>query len=279
MGFRFSKSFRVLPGVRVNLSRSGISTTLGGRGASVNVSKRGTRATVGLPGTGLSYTTPVGRRAAGATREAQRGVGLLGLLGRGVVWLVGVMVASALLLQVLPAAWGPAVGLISIGLVSVAMWWWTRSPPTVLPVRQAEPEEAPDHDEDAAPQLPPGGFKWPALGHFDADIVGESFYQPVLARLAGNHGDFSAERECEALLLPEPDNEHDALAVAVLIDGHKVGYLGRDEARLFRRRLGARKLKDQPTRCDAMIVGGGKAAKSSQRFHYGVRLDIKPLDV
>ena len=43
MGFRFRESFRILPGVRMNLSRSGRSWSFGGRGATMNVSNRGVR--------------------------------------------------------------------------------------------------------------------------------------------------------------------------------------------------------------------------------------------
>jgi len=57
LGFRFSRSVKILPGVRLNFSGSGISTSIGPRGATINIGKRGTRATVGLPGTGLSYST------------------------------------------------------------------------------------------------------------------------------------------------------------------------------------------------------------------------------
>lgn len=57
MGFRFRKSLRIAPGIRINLSKSGISTSLGGAGASINLSSRGTRHTVGLPGTGLSFSS------------------------------------------------------------------------------------------------------------------------------------------------------------------------------------------------------------------------------
>lgn len=56
MGLRFRRTLRLLPGVRVNLSKSGASLSLGGRGATVNLSSRGVRRTVGLPGTGLSYS-------------------------------------------------------------------------------------------------------------------------------------------------------------------------------------------------------------------------------
>lgn len=56
MAFRFRKSVKVAPGIRLNFSKSGVSTSIGGRGARVNFSKRGVRTTVGLPGTGLSYS-------------------------------------------------------------------------------------------------------------------------------------------------------------------------------------------------------------------------------
>jgi len=52
MGFRFQRRIKIAPGVRLNLSKSGISTSVGGRGLTLN--SRGT-ATVGIPGTGLSY--------------------------------------------------------------------------------------------------------------------------------------------------------------------------------------------------------------------------------
>ncbi|MFD1611816.1 DUF4236 domain-containing protein [Sphingomonas tabacisoli] len=61
MGFRFRRSVRLMPGVRLNFSSRGVSTSLGGRGATVNLSRRGTRATVGIPGSGLSYSTLLSR--------------------------------------------------------------------------------------------------------------------------------------------------------------------------------------------------------------------------
>lgn len=54
MSFRFRKSVKIAPGIRVNFSKSGISTSIGKRGAIVNISKRGTRVTAGIPGTGIS---------------------------------------------------------------------------------------------------------------------------------------------------------------------------------------------------------------------------------
>lgn len=56
MPFRFYRRKRILPGITLNLSRSGPSVSLGIRGARVTVGPKGNRATVGLPGTGLFYT-------------------------------------------------------------------------------------------------------------------------------------------------------------------------------------------------------------------------------
>lgn len=53
---RFRRSRSVLPGVRVNLSKSGPSVSLGPRGAKLTVGATGIRTTVGLPGSGLSLT-------------------------------------------------------------------------------------------------------------------------------------------------------------------------------------------------------------------------------
>ena len=59
MGFRFQKRFSILPGVRINLSKSGASASVGSRGADVNIGPRGVSANAGIPGTGLSYRTKV----------------------------------------------------------------------------------------------------------------------------------------------------------------------------------------------------------------------------
>ena len=55
MGFRFQKRISLLPGIRLNLSKSGASLTVGKSGLSVNLGKNGATGNVGIPGTGLSY--------------------------------------------------------------------------------------------------------------------------------------------------------------------------------------------------------------------------------
>lgn len=58
MGFNFRKSFKIAPGVRLNVGKNGISSvSVGGKGGRVSVGKKGVRSTVSAPGTGLSYST------------------------------------------------------------------------------------------------------------------------------------------------------------------------------------------------------------------------------
>lgn len=57
---RFRKSIRIMKGVRVNFSKSGMSLTAGVRGASVNIGPRGTYLNTGIPGTGLYNRTRIG---------------------------------------------------------------------------------------------------------------------------------------------------------------------------------------------------------------------------
>ena len=55
MGFRYHRSRQIIPGIRLNASKSGVSVSFGAKGARVNVGPKGIRTTVGLPGSGLSY--------------------------------------------------------------------------------------------------------------------------------------------------------------------------------------------------------------------------------
>lgn len=54
MHIRFRKTFDLFPGVKLNLSRHGLSTTVGPKGMHLTFNKFGVRQSVGLPGTGLS---------------------------------------------------------------------------------------------------------------------------------------------------------------------------------------------------------------------------------
>jgi len=79
MGFYFRRSRKILPGVRMNLSKNGVGFSIGTRGARYSISPTGRRtASIGIPGTGLSYRTssgaskPVPRSSQSTNRERAR---------------------------------------------------------------------------------------------------------------------------------------------------------------------------------------------------------------
>jgi hypothetical protein len=98
MGFRFHRTLRLLPGLRLNLSKSGVSASIGTRGAWLTFGRNGTRTTVGIPGTGISYTTTrsaLEHHDAGAQPPRASAGWLIVLLvlltiAAGVGWLIGV---------------------------------------------------------------------------------------------------------------------------------------------------------------------------------------------
>jgi hypothetical protein len=53
MSWRFRKTFKVLPGVKLNLTAHGLSATLGAAPFSINVGPRGVYRNVSIPGTGI----------------------------------------------------------------------------------------------------------------------------------------------------------------------------------------------------------------------------------
>lgn len=58
MGLYFRRSRKILPGVRMNLSRNGVGFSFGTRGARYSISPTGRRtSSFGIPGSGLSYRT------------------------------------------------------------------------------------------------------------------------------------------------------------------------------------------------------------------------------
>ncbi|HEY0073676.1 MAG TPA: DUF4236 domain-containing protein [Abditibacteriaceae bacterium] len=61
MGWRFQKTLKVAPGVRLNIGLKSIGVSIGRKGARISSNTRtGTHATIGLFGTGLSYTKKIG---------------------------------------------------------------------------------------------------------------------------------------------------------------------------------------------------------------------------
>lgn len=55
--FRFHRSIKILPGIKINLNKKSTSLTIGRRGMHTTINKNGVRNTVGIPGSGMSYTS------------------------------------------------------------------------------------------------------------------------------------------------------------------------------------------------------------------------------
>ncbi len=53
MALRFFKRVKLAPGVKLNISKSGPSVSVGPQGAALTVGKTGVRASAGIPGSGL----------------------------------------------------------------------------------------------------------------------------------------------------------------------------------------------------------------------------------
>jgi hypothetical protein len=61
---RFRKTIKIAPGIKLNLSKSGISSTVGGKGLSATIGKNGAYLNTGIPGTGVSARTKIGGKTA-----------------------------------------------------------------------------------------------------------------------------------------------------------------------------------------------------------------------
>ncbi|AQQ52348.1 DUF4236 domain-containing protein [Planococcus lenghuensis] len=75
MGLGFRKSFKIAPGVRVNVSKRGVGASVGVKGLRYSVNSRGQRrTTASIPGTGISYvsTSSSGRKYKSAAHSQRQ---------------------------------------------------------------------------------------------------------------------------------------------------------------------------------------------------------------
>ncbi|MGO4389066.1 DUF4236 domain-containing protein [Microvirga sp. 2YAF29] len=91
MGFRFRKSFKLAPGVRVNLSKKGAGVSLGGKGLTHSIGPSGRRTSISAPGSGMSFAV---QHKKGRGKDRSEGSALLGLL-----WLIGIVTFLVWLLK------------------------------------------------------------------------------------------------------------------------------------------------------------------------------------
>lgn len=114
-------------------------------------------------------------------------------------------------------------------------------------------------------------------GGYGIGAVGESNYQPALEALAGGRKPRGVRLNVMAELVPEDENPHDAQAVAVDIEGRRVGYLSRKHARVFREEVASARAEGMRVHCRGRIQGGWDRGRGD-RGHFGVWLDIASGD-
>lgn len=99
MGLRFRRSVKILPGVRLNFSKSGVSTSVGVRGAHVTFGHGQVRETVGLPGTGISYTETHSTHDAAQQLQQQRTPDAMDVIARVIVYAAILLTAIVYLIS------------------------------------------------------------------------------------------------------------------------------------------------------------------------------------
>jgi hypothetical protein len=110
-------------------------------------------------------------------------------------------------------------------------------------------------------------------GDYFIQVVGESSYQEALERICCGCTEDGADEFVEAVLVLEDTNPNDHNAVRADILGLTVGYLTRDFAGQYRRRLTEAGYPRLVGRCRAHIRGGWERGEHN-RGHFGVWLDL-----
>lgn len=101
MTFRFQRRIKILPGLRLNVSKTGFSWTVGTRGASVTAKDGHLTGNAGIPGTGLSYRErldlPSGKQDQVATAKSESSSSRFSsLLVMIIVLLIGIFIGLSL---------------------------------------------------------------------------------------------------------------------------------------------------------------------------------------
>ena len=104
-------------------------------------------------------------------------------------------------------------------------------------------------------------------------VVGTSFCQENLIRVCGPKKAASVELEVAAELVLENDNQADVNAVAVLVDGIKVGYLPKREAMIHRIFIHGSGYSKDRLICLGKIYGGWDNGYGNCG-HFGVAVEL-----
>lgn len=109
------------------------------------------------------------------------------------------------------------------------------------------------------------------------EVVGESHYRAAIEQATGGPRREGVKVVTWAALIPETDNPYDAGAVAIHLDGRKVGHLRKAEAAAFRPVLERVAAVGRVAYCRADVYGGWNRSRSDTG-DYGITLYVAGPD-
>jgi hypothetical protein len=211
VGIRFRRSVRIAPGVRLNVTKTGLGITVGPRGAHYSVHSSGRRTkSVGIPGTGLYYqeveggsrkakkpapapAVPAGTRATTASagsHTAGKVIAAIAILGGAFYVLGGGGSASSTPASSGAAASPPAMGLLGVGASAAPVPFSSTEPvsnPTAVPQATAKPQATARPTATAKPKATPRPTARPAALSLSLSVsspVARNAYASATARTA-----------------------------------------------------------------------------------------------
>ena len=155
--------------------------------------------------------------------------------------------------------------------------------PSAEPSAAGETEAVPEAaDAEAGPPLADEIHDVLAPGGDIREVVASAPYQEALEAIAGGKPGSTPDAEKWAHLIPEPDNPWDRNAVAVYIDGRKVGYLPRETSAAYAALLSQLWASTRGRAvCRAVTSGGWRRVESQvgtvsavDEEQFGVRLAL-----
>ena len=239
MGLKFRKSVKMGP-VRVNLSKSGVGYSVGGKG--FRVTKKaggGTRTTASIPGTGISYTTDSKKRksssaAKSSTAHAKSAGSSSGKGGclTSILWILGVVLVIGLVCKY----WKILLALALIGAAALIGYkvYRKRNPkvddvPQIAESSAEEPAKKSAKPETEVHTYTVAGVEY-YLDNLTSLMVPNYLYkykkQELIDCCTTDQEVYTHTVEGAVLdLVPEPDNIYDPNAIKVLLNEKLVGYI------------------------------------------------------
>ncbi len=116
-------------------------------------------------------------------------------------------------------------------------------------------------------------------GSFDFEVVGEAQCQASLEEICGGRDEDGVDHQCVAVIVNDDGNAYDKNAVAVFVDGKRVGFLPRQVAPEFRRQISRINPSCASVGCRAVVRGGWDRGDGDVGS-FGVWLDVsQPLEI